>query len=158
MALLAMAPLPLLQPASAPYLPRVGPPPLRFAAPQTAAKKFVYSTATAAPARSAASQADVAGRAPVSAEPPAAAQPAPVARAVDASPLPADIMQNLTNGAPKIRPANDLLIVTPDMLVGYFKPETAGTNSVNTGPVAPVNFTPPSPGAIPSSQAVYRSQ
>ena len=65
-----------------------------------------------------------------------------------------------TNSTPLTPPANDLLVVTPEMLVDYFKPNpTSGTatNSVNVHVLAPVNFTPPASATTPSSQAIYLS-
>lgn len=56
--------------------------------------------------------------------------------------------------------ASDLLVVTPQMLVDYFKPSRAATNSANTAVFVPLGFTPPAPMAVtpPSSSATYRTQ
>ena len=54
--------------------------------------------------------------------------------------------------------ANDMLVVTPEMLVDYFKPGADATNQTNVRVVAPVGFMPPPSAASPSSQAIYRSQ
>lgn len=62
--------------------------------------------------------------------------------------------------------ASDVLVVTPQMLVEYFKADRAKTNTVNAVNVVnpavyvPVGFTPPAPTAFaaPSSSATYRSQ
>jgi hypothetical protein len=50
-----------------------------------------------------------------------------------------------------------LLVVTPEMLVDYFKPNNNATNAANIHVLAPVNFTPPASASMPSSQAIYRS-
>jgi hypothetical protein len=63
-----------------------------------------------------------------------------------------------TNSPPQTQPANDLLVITPEMLVDYFKPNNTATNSNNVRVVAPVEFTPPATATMPSSQAIYQSQ
>ncbi len=57
--------------------------------------------------------------------------------------------------------ASNLLVVTPQMLVDYFKAKPAAGAASNTTSVAvfaPVGFTPPAPISLPTSQATYRSQ
>ena len=54
--------------------------------------------------------------------------------------------------------ANDLLVVTPQMLVNYFKPSKS-TNGPGTSVFLPVGFNPSAnPTPPPSSQATYQSQ
>ena len=58
-------------------------------------------------------------------------------------------------------PASNLLVVTPQMLVDYFKAKPvagAASNTTSVAVFAPVGFTPPAPVGLPSSQATYRSQ
>ena len=49
--------------------------------------------------------------------------------------------------------ASDLLVVTPQMLVDYFKQSQSPTNAVNPAARAPVGFTPANPAPIPESSA-----
>lgn len=66
-----------------------------------------------------------------------------------------------TNSQSQIGSANDLLVVTPEMLVDYFKPNQTNGTVTNTDDVrvlAPVDFTPPTSVASPSSKAIYISQ
>ncbi|HXT12487.1 MAG TPA: hypothetical protein VN873_13060 [Candidatus Angelobacter sp.] len=53
--------------------------------------------------------------------------------------------------------ASDLLVVSPQMLTEFFKPDASGTNTATpvVTPAAPVGFTPPS--VAPSSRATYNS-
>jgi hypothetical protein len=54
--------------------------------------------------------------------------------------------------------ANDMLVVTPQMLVNYFKPSATSTNGAGTTILVPVGFSPPGVTPTPpSSQAIYRS-
>ena len=53
--------------------------------------------------------------------------------------------------------ANDMLVVTPQMLINYFKPGVMSTNSANTTVVVPVGFRPPGSTPPPASQAIYKS-
>lgn len=69
--------------------------------------------------------------------------------------LPQDLS---TNSPAPPQSANDLLPVTPEMLLDYFKLDHAATNSATVHVVAPVRFAPPTPVPMPSSQAIYRSQ
>ena len=55
--------------------------------------------------------------------------------------------------------ANDLLAITPQMLVEYFRPGGGTTNSANFSVFVPVNFTPATPPSpAPGSSATYRVQ
>ncbi len=53
--------------------------------------------------------------------------------------------------------ANDLLDITPQMFVEYFKPAPSSTNAPGASVFVPVGFTPPAPGSAPS-KAGYNSQ
>ncbi|MFO1486980.1 MAG: hypothetical protein U1F65_00740 [Verrucomicrobiota bacterium] len=58
-----------------------------------------------------------------------------------------------------IRPAADnLLIITPQMLGEYFKPVASGTNNSGAGVFVPVpfNFLPPTEKPVRSSRATYK--
>jgi hypothetical protein len=70
-------------------------------------------------------------------------------------PLPPENLS--TNSTDQTKSANDLLVVTPEMLVDYFKPNNNATNANDVRVLVPVNFTPPASASIPSSQAIYRS-
>ncbi|MBC8095395.1 MAG: hypothetical protein H7Y43_06260 [Akkermansiaceae bacterium] len=54
--------------------------------------------------------------------------------------------------------ANELLIVSPQMLIDYFKPMAGSTNGSGVSVLMPVNFTPATPAATPSSRAIYKTQ
>lgn len=59
-----------------------------------------------------------------------------------------------------IGPASELLLVTPQMLVEFFKPLPATSNLGPARVLVPVDvgFRPPLASPGPSSQAIYRSQ
>lgn len=59
------------------------------------------------------------------------------------------------NHIEELAPAADLLIITPQMLVDYFKPVPGSTNATV---VVPVTFTPPTSAAPARSRATYNSQ
>ena len=142
------------------YLPLVGPPPLRFEKAANSARIFSWTPPVLAPATSTPP--------PVTAETnsqyvtstmsannvissPAAIEPASV-------PPKSPPEYSSTNSIVPTRPANDLLVVTPEMLVDYFKPNRDAANAANVHVLAPVNFTPPASVSIPFSQASYISQ
>lgn len=55
--------------------------------------------------------------------------------------------------------ANDLLVITPQMLIDYFKPAGGSTtNTTGVSVLGPVNFMPPAPSTPPSSRAVYKTE
>jgi hypothetical protein len=56
------------------------------------------------------------------------------------------------------RSANDLLVITPQILIEYFKPVGSSTNAAGVSVLGPVNFTPPTPTIAPSSRAVYKTE
>ncbi len=54
--------------------------------------------------------------------------------------------------------ANDLLTISPDMLVNYFKHTGIQTNQADVSVFVPLEFIPPTATSSGSSQAVYQSQ
>lgn len=137
------------------YLPLIGPARLRFEAASIPARVFSWAS-------------------PIADKPAAAAEtnlpqemsgsPTKIDGAitsVDAttnSPVP-PLPENLSaNSTAETHSANNLLVVTPEMLVDYFKPGNDSTNQTNVRVAAPVGFMPPPSAASPSSQAIYRSQ
>jgi hypothetical protein len=140
------------------YLPLIGPPPLRFQMALHQKNKFVWtSPAVNQPAITALTgpQAVISTNLSVNVAsvPPPNTQPNVV--------VPSQTENLFTNSTVQPKQANELLVVTPEMLVDYFKPNSAdgtATNSNTVRVLAPVNFTPPASASIPSSQAVYQSQ
>jgi hypothetical protein len=66
-----------------------------------------------------------------------------------------------TNSFAPAATANDLLIITPQMMVDYFRPLHGSTNGVGVSVPVPVNFLPPivpAPAAPLSSSATYKVQ
>jgi hypothetical protein len=135
------------------YLPLIGPPSLRFEVAKIHEKTFSWIR-------------PFGGKAAVGTNLPSEISPAfnkiaetslPIDTKTNASipSLPENLSTNLTA---ETRPANDLLVVTPEMLVDYFKPGGDATNQTNVRVLAPVGFTPPPSAASPSSQAIYQSQ
>lgn len=49
-------------------------------------------------------------------------------------------------------------VISPQMLLDYFRPIRSGTNALIQGVTIPVQFIPPTPIAPPSSSATYRVQ
>ena len=155
-ALALLTPLPMV---GGSYLPLVGPPPLRFELARNHGEHISWNP-------------------PVKPLPPVAVEtnPPPVTSSspnenIVAVPLATPVItapstihtlvgtENLsTNSVIQTRSANDLLVVTPEMLVDYFKPNNNMTNAANVRVIAPVNFAPPASASIPSSQAIYKSQ
>lgn len=143
------------------YLTQIGPPPLRFS---LATAHFSFTLPSALVERTAPTNAEEITMAKTnSVDKPAETNVV----AVQQTPAPAS---TTTNSIAPVQPnpvgqpnpvnsasANDLLVVSPQMLTEFFKPGSDATNSANTPVVmpAPVGFTPPS--AVPSSQAIYRS-
>ena len=141
------------------YLPLVGPPPLRF---EKVAEPRIFSWAPAVLVPVASTPPPVAVETnfqPVTSTVPAnnvISSPAPIE---PASVPPRSPPENLsTNSMVQSRPANDLLVVTPEMLVDYFKPNRDAAKVADVHVLAPVNFTPPASVSNPSSQAIYISQ
>ena len=137
------------------YLPVVGPVPLRFETAAVHVRTFSWIPPVA-----------VKPAAPAQTNPPPkfVAIPDKIARAVPLltaktnetiPPLPENLS---TNSTVETHSANDLLVVTPEMLVDYFKPGTVATNQTPVRALAPVGFMPPPSVASPSSEAIYRSQ
>jgi hypothetical protein len=136
------------------YLPLVGPPPLRFERATAGAKTISWTPPALAPQTVA-----------VETNSPSITYSIPANNVVQTPPeikpvsVPVPLPpENLsTNSTDQTRSANDLLVVTPEMLVDYFKPNNNATNANDVRVLVPVNFTPPASASIPSSQAIYRS-
>ena len=150
-ALVALMDLPA---RGAAYLPIVGPPPLRFAPAKAGAKNVAWTPPTPTLPTSVVetnkSNATPAIPANNIAPPPPAVEPASI-------PVPLPVENLSTNSTVQTHPANNLLVVTPEMLVDYFKPNNKATNAANVRVLVPVNFTPPASASTPSSQAIYLS-
>jgi len=137
------------------YLPMIGPAPLRFETATVHAKVISWISPTAD---------KPAVTAEMNSPPEIPAGPAKTDGAIPLTNMKTDaavpaLPENLSTNSPaEAHSANDLLVVTPEMLVDYFKPESAETNQTNVRVLAPVGFMPPSSAASPSSQAIYRSQ
>ncbi len=152
--LIALASLTELPASDAAYLPLIGPPPLRFEKATDGSKKIIWiPPALVQPAVA------------VETNPPSVTSSMPVNNIVQPPPAngpasgPVSVSpENLsTKSTEQTKSANDLLVVTPEMLVDYFKPNNNATNAANVRVLAPVNFTPPASVSMPSSQAIYRS-
>jgi hypothetical protein len=135
------------------YLQQIGPTPLRFSL-ATASLSFVLPpslTTAAAPTNSPSSSAKVTSKGTdglVGPHVPNSGSTNAFVTSATSAPSPDD-------SAPSAS-ASDMLVVSPQMLTEYFKPDPIGTNSASTVVVpVPVGFTPPS--VKPASQATYRS-
>ena len=137
-----------------PYLPKVGPVPLRF---QRGAGQAVASgtRADGCPCEGTAVQAVVT---PIEPAPIPTVTPVPIPETHVTAESPALISSSVpvANPVPVQTSATDLLSVNPQMFVDYFKPAPGNTNAVIAIPV-PVGFVPPLPPAA-GSRAAYRSQ
>jgi hypothetical protein len=153
--LIALASLTELPARDAAYLPLIGPPPLRFEKATGGSKNISWIPPALTPPAVA-----VEIKLPsVTSTTPAnnVVPPSPANGSANAPvPLPPENLS--TNPAVQTRPANNLLVVTPEMLVDFFRPNNDGTNAANVRVLAPVIFTPPASASIPSSQAIYTSQ
>jgi hypothetical protein len=135
------------QAGAMPYLAAIGPVPLRF---ESVVPAKVFSWEPSSPIT-------------IQAPPPPVVfkylAPKPVVEVTTNQALsvaiPADTS---TNSVPPPHSANDLLVVTPEMLVDYFKPGGNATNQPDSRVLAPVGFTPPPSVTSPSSQAIYISK
>jgi hypothetical protein len=137
------------------YLPLIGTPPLRFEAAAVHARAFSWiSPVTVKPA----APAETNSPPEISTASKILAAAIPLMDLKTNAPNPS-LPENLsTNSTADTHSANDLLVVTPEMLVDYFKPGTDATNQTNVRVLAPVGFMPPPAVASPSSEAIYRSQ
>ena len=157
------------------YLADVGPTPLRYQTPKSPAK-IIRLPPLATEEEPVSTNAAVSVSVPASAPP---ASPAPAVRLVSSSPGPrivppptaATNVSNATETAgpataaneqpadsqPDASSANDLLGITPQMVVEYFKPAQSPTNAPGASVYVPVGFTPPAPASAPS-KAAYNSQ
>ncbi len=138
------------------YLPLVGPPPMRFEATTSDATRFSWTPPALTPPT-----VDVeTSLPPVTPTIPVnnvVSQPPVIeAASVPASSPPENLPTK--KSAIETPSANNLLIVTPEMLVDYFKPNNDATNAANVHVLVPVNFTPPVSVSTPSSHASYISR
>ncbi len=151
--LVALALMATLPAPGGTYLPLIGPPPLRFAKAENTGKTSWNFPATTLPPL-----AIETNSIPATPSTPSdnVATTAPPIKPVPAIAI-AEPVNPYTNSVVQAHSANDLLVVTPEMLAGYFKPNNNTTNAANIRIIAPVSFAPPSTATIPSSQAIYRS-
>ena len=152
--LIALASLTELPARDAAYLPLIGPPPLRFEKATDGSKKIMWiPPALVQPAVTIETNLPpVTSTMPINniGPPPPAIGPAN-------APVSLSQENSSTKSTEQTKSANDLLEITPEMLVDYFKPNNYATNAANVRVLAPVNFTPPASASMPSSQAIYRS-
>lgn len=86
--------------------------------------------------------------------------PAPPYEFVLPDPLPGSAPSASTGATTNtVGPASEMLIVTPQMLVDFFKPLPGLSNAAPVRVIVPVDigFQPPLVQPAPSSQAIYRS-
>ena len=152
--LVALAALTELPTRGAAYLRVVGPPPMRFEKATDGPKKTSWTPPTLIP------PAVVVGPTLPSVTPTIPVNnvvlPQPVIEPAK-TPVPLPTENLSTNSTVQTRSANEMLMVTPEMLVDYFKPNNNATNAANVHVLVPVNFTPPASASMPSSQAIYRN-
>ena len=138
--------------AALPYLPQIGPPPLRMLAVKRPAASLVKlaltpaSTATNPPVAAAAPVPAVASNSMASTPP---GFLGPMAGTPEERPL-----QATPNASVFDLPTPDLLGISPQALAAYFRPMAPGTNSVAPFGLLPVSFIPPVP-PDKSSRAEY---
>ncbi|HEX9046731.1 MAG TPA: hypothetical protein VF988_06875 [Verrucomicrobiae bacterium] len=144
--------------AGLPYLPQVGPPPLRLqpaAGSNTAAFKLAWAATSTAKAGTATNTAVFIGVAATNGFPSLTnsmgGQTAIVA--VVATNSPSESASEMFTGSIFALPTPDLLAITPQMLATYFHPVQFGANLGVAVPL-PVSFLPPLPVAK-SSRAEY---
>ena len=146
--------------ASMPYLPRIGPPPLRFQvtkSPAAMAVKFDANPVLAATNqpdahRASLAQAIAAVTAPANTNTPDLALPIVAVPAAPQSPV--QSLGDAFSSSILTLPTPDLLGITPQMLAMYFHPVQLGTNSAALVGPFHVSFTPPLP-PDESSHAEY---
>jgi hypothetical protein len=146
--------------ADSPYLPAVGPAPLRFATPPVVKTATVQlpPLITIEP-RPAAVVPEVAPVPPTNAVPSAPDDPPanPVGPLIEPPPsIPVPYDPVVSNGVEVVRPDTDNL--TPQMFMKFFTGRP-GTNSSGMTIIAPMPFLPPAPPAppAPSSKATYQT-
>jgi hypothetical protein len=147
------------------YLPRVGPSPLRL---QTVVERFVPPDMPPLAENDDPPQPEVTSPAP---DPMSNAFKLEDYLTPNAS-LWTGIVENLVGSARRssepenppqepatsVSSANDIVVVTPQMLVEYFRPGASGTNGGVASVTVPVDFTPPTTHTTPqSSRATYMS-
>jgi len=158
-ALSAMVVLGAVAHASMPYLPLIGPPPLRLQVVKKAPGNFLKFLAQPPPAPATAMTATnslVAAEsgAPGSTHGIAAAPLVSLVSAPASAPSPELLLGNELAGSILTMPTPDLLGITPQMLATYFRPLQLGTNSALLTAPFRVSFMPPLP-PDKSSHAEY---
>jgi hypothetical protein len=136
------------------YLPTVGPTPLRFEKPMAPAKAFSWIPVVKQPVNMVTTN-------PISLTYSNSTNNNSISTPVviKANSSYPSLPENYSaNSAPPTQSASNLLVVSPEMLVDYFKSNSDATNQTNVHVLAPVSFTPPPSALIPSSQAIYISQ
>jgi hypothetical protein len=136
------------------YLPLVGPPPMRFEKAMAVSKEVSWTPPALFPPAVAVDTNLLSANSAIPVN--NVVLPHPVIEPAN-TPVPLPPENSSTNSAVQTRSANELLMVTPEMLVDYFKPNNNATNAANVHVLVPVNFTPPASASISSSQASYRS-
>jgi hypothetical protein len=161
---------------SLPYLPLIGPPPMRFEVAKTPPNPMAWyvpkSAATSAPPAVATGSGSSGTNTAVAADAKVSAARTPGISATNISDLPAPLASGLSETPPEnpedalgdtitssvfALPTPDLLGITPEMLATYFRPVQMGTNyPALVGPFS-VSFIPPVPPGPPekSSHAEY---
>lgn len=143
------------------YLPRIGPVAMRFQAAHPQDLSILPPLPKNASKASEKHSANDAG-----ATPPPSDQSNLVLSAVSYPVLPDSVNQSPmipgpmyggTNPAFMPPTANDLLPISPQMMVEYFRPGK-GSNSAGASVFVPLNFTPATPAPVAPSSATYRTQ
>jgi hypothetical protein len=142
--------------AASGYLPRTGPPPLRFRpAPIVSIIASQPVTTASEPVPAASEAAPIQGpELPAELEFPPTDHPPQVPNPNGESLLP-PVVPNL-QPVQQPTPANELLIISPQMLIEYFRPQPGATNAPVSA-IVPVQFMPATPAAAPSSRAMYKN-
>ena len=137
------------------WLPAIGPAPMRFQAPDPISHATLPPLAMedppAGPPLARTEPSAAATSHPASATPPGSPLPAPPST----GPAPAPTAPNAQPGSPPLLAGPEAPIVTPQMLVQFFKP--VGSNNLGGVWSTPV-FIPPNPPPTKSSTATYQSR
>ena len=148
------------------YLAKSGPVPLRFQIRKAAANSFKLPPLPDDAPSAAATTNEIAQTAPTGTQVSSNGTPEVVSASSDpnffnAMGLPPFFVpqgENPTNAAAGPGSANNLLSITPQMFVEYFRPTPGLTNGAGMSVSVPVGFMPPPPPVSPGSKATYISQ
>jgi hypothetical protein len=143
----------LLVNSLADYLPEVGPSPLRYrsAAALTAGAEFPQAPEVAGTTNVPAKASIASHEAAASTT---ASLPAPVILEAK-SPDPLDPFEYFSDMAALSHGGMESNFITPQMLVPFFQRRSGGTNSMETGVLGSVLFSPPRPATNVTSKAAY---